>query len=200
MVLSVVVSFAGGGLFRFSVEYGRMSVANATTFVEKSSAATWCTLNADVPLPGGAPLPNGPIGGTWDVLEINGGALGCNITTGGILSFTEPGIYEVSFQVQALIGETLTATNNNGQTLALLVPTGSSPLNDIQLKASQFVNATGTVTIQQQAMWNAYGYIDVVDPVGLTLVPFLGTPPGGQTVGNGAINQKATYIIVKRVV
>lgn len=188
---------------RFSREYARMSASNISVPVSNSSGALWSVLSADVDYLGGAPLPqNQAIGGTWDVTTIGEGCDGASINpAGSVITFTKSGLYEVSFQVQFEVGATPTSTNNGGVVTTYLGFLGNPPLNLTQIKASAtFVSGTG-IGVSQLLIFNAYGYIDIVEPVGAQLTPSIDFPLAAQCVGDSLIAglNGATYLIIKRV-
>lgn len=130
---------------------------------------------------------------------IDGGAgVSFNSSTGAIV-FAEPGVYEITSQLQAITPADLSASTGEGMTF-LKVFTGGGGAS-CQVKTSIALPTKPSI-LDPAGEWvlNCSGLVNVTLANGY-IIPTLDFTTGGlESAGTIGVNQNATFVIVKRIV
>lgn len=177
----------------------------SASVLSSGQGITSAVLSADVTNVGSPPPSN--YGGTWAVSQFKGGCDGASISTGGIVSITEPGVYDLTFQLQSLLPADVESTNGVGSVLYNFAGAGLTLTGPVRASGyAQMPSSAGTGAGEPQELIISGGGLLVVTGVSSsspgTLTPQLGWPTGVSSHGGAGvfpINKDATFINIKRI-
>lgn len=141
----------------------------SASVLQKFVGESLFTLSSAITL--SSPFNGTTISGSFAELEINGGCPGVSTSVSGVLTFEEPGLYQVDSQVQILTPSDISSATGSGNFLYLLAPSSGV---SAQLKSGQYVKCDGNPGVAEIS-FNASG-IAQIPSSGSTLTPTLGFP------------------------
>lgn len=145
------------------------------------------------------PFASDSIDGTWGVQELNGGCDGAAVSgTGGQITFSKPGLYNLHYQVKMTLPATIESTAEVGGIHLVWAIAGGG---EAFLQSTGYADmTTGGSGVAQEVAISGGGLVSV-STVPLTIIPSYETPTGcaggvGSVIG---INADYSNFTISRV-